>query len=56
MAAEPSLPCILDREFFKILSNDNGKVVAECVNCVTVNKKISGTLTSYIGLIIVLDW
>ena len=52
MAAEPSLPCILDGELFKILSNDNGKVVAECVNC--VNKKISGTLTSYI--IIVLYW
>jgi len=41
MDAEPSLPCILDHfrwRVFKILSNDNGKVVAECVNC--VNKKI----------------
>lgn len=38
------LPFILDGTFFKIFKNDEGKVIADCVNC--LNKKISGTLTS----------
>jgi len=42
---ERTTPSILDGVFYNIVSNANGKIIAECVNCIN-RKKISGTLTS----------
>ena len=44
MADVDKLPCILDGTFFTIIDNNDGKIVAKCVNC--VNKTISGSLAS----------
>ena len=38
------IPCILDGTFFKIIKNKDGKIIAECTNC--LNNKISGTLAT----------
>jgi len=42
---ERTTPAILDGVFYNIVSNANGKIIAECVNCIN-RKKISGTLIS----------
>lgn len=38
------LPSILDGTFFKVIKIANGKVVANCLNC--INNQISGSLTA----------
>ena len=42
---ERTTPAILDGVVYNIVSNANGKIITECVNCIN-QKKISGTLIS----------